>query len=110
MSRRTIVVLLLALVAIAACLILWYRAAPATPVAVLEPGQVADDFPYFPFKTSSEELSRLLNQAHRRPRDLGGGGESGRVCVVVVGGAGLMDPEATHPTLQVSGGQRLLSS
>ena len=107
MSRRTVVVLAIAVLALAASLLYWFRPAPPTPVAILEPGQVAENYPFFPFQTSSEELSRLLSQAHRPSRDAGEGGNTSRLCVVVVGGGGLMDPEANRPTLELSDGQRL---
>src|SRR5687768_3045491 len=106
MSRRTVVLLALALVAIAAGVAFWFRP-PVTPVAVLEPGQVADDYPFFPFQTSSEDLSRLLNQSHRPRRDVAGGDDARRVCVVTIGGEGVLDPEANRPTLELSNGQRV---
>ena len=106
MSRRTVLLLTLALVAIAAAAAFWFRPA-LTPVAVLEPGQVADDYPFFPFQTPSEELSRLLNQAYRRPRDGAGGDDAPRICVVAIGGAGVLDPEANRATLELSDGNRV---
>ncbi len=103
MSKRKGVILLLALTAIAAAAVAWAWPPPAMPVAVLEPGQVGEDYPFFPFENVPEDVARLLNHAYR-PLP---GGETERVCVVVVGVAGALDPDTSRPTLRVSGGQEL---